>query len=113
MKYEGIFITDPDRGGDAGKKVVAAIQEVITKNDGTIGEVQEWGRRKLGHPILAKRDGYYTWIQFELQSEKMDRVQSLLRLNDDVWKFMVTSHQEPKKLKVRVRKPKSAEAKAN
>ncbi len=62
-KYETIFVADATLSDEAIAALVAKFQGLIEQN-GTLGEVNEWGKRRLAYPINHKTEGYYVQATF-------------------------------------------------
>jgi len=88
--YEGLFIIDPDLSADISKQTIDAITDIIVKQEGVISETSEWGRRKLSYLIQKKREGVYVLFTFSIKPETIARLHSLLRLNDQILKYLIT-----------------------
>lgn len=61
--YETIFVVDLSNGEDAVKAMVEKFTSLIAAN-GTITEVNEWGKRRLAYPINDLNEGYYVLVKF-------------------------------------------------
>lgn len=61
--YETVFIIDPRKTEDETAATVAKFKTLIEEN-ATIGEVNEWGKRRLAYPINDQTEGYYVVISF-------------------------------------------------
>lgn len=75
-KYETIFIVSPKLDEDATKAMVERFTQLIEAN-GTIDEVDEWGRRRLAYEIDDEREGYYVLVHFTSSPDfpaELDRV---------------------------------------
>ncbi|MCP4158057.1 MAG: 30S ribosomal protein S6, partial [bacterium] len=59
-KYEIGFIINPEATEDDVKKITDSVTAVITKDEGTVDKVDDWGRRKLAYPIQKHNEGIYT-----------------------------------------------------
>ena len=64
QKYETIFIVDVDLTEEAIAETVAKFKALIEAN-GTVSNVDEWGKRRLAYLINDKPEGYYVLIEFE------------------------------------------------
>lgn len=75
-KYETIFIVNPKFDEESTKAIVERFKQLITDN-GTITEIDEWGKRRLAYEINDEREGYYVLINFTSEKEfpaELDRV---------------------------------------
>lgn len=76
-KYEALYILDPDLDDDARTQLIDRFKSVVEENGGTVGELDEWGKRKLAYPINGFREGYYVLMNFEgtpAVAKDLDRV---------------------------------------
>ncbi len=97
--YEGLFIVDPDLGPDASKAAVQSISEAITRNGGTITELQEWGKRRLAYMVKKKREGNYVLVVFSAPTEAIAKVNTQIQLSEQVLKYLITRKQPPRKMR--------------
>ena len=61
--YEALYILDPSLSEEQIAALVARFQSVVEAN-GTVSEVNEWGKRRLAYPINDEEEGVYTVINF-------------------------------------------------
>ena len=67
-KYEPIIVVDAALTEDEINATVEKFKALISAN-GTIENVDVWGKRKLAYPIDFKTEGYYVLINFASQAE--------------------------------------------
>ena len=63
-KYETVFIVDVTLGEEQIAATVEKFKSLIESN-GTVTNVNEWGKRRLAYPINDMHEGYYVLIEFE------------------------------------------------
>ncbi len=63
-KYETLFIVNPTLSEEATAELVAKFKALVEKN-GTLTNVDEWGKRRLAYPINDLNEGYYVLFDFE------------------------------------------------
>lgn len=68
VNYESLMVFSVKDGEEASKALLAKFTDLISAN-GTLGEVDEWGKRKLAYPINKEPDGYYAVVNFEAEPE--------------------------------------------
>lgn len=74
--YEVLFAIDLTLGDDGVKALVSKFTDMIAEN-GTLGEVNEWGKRRFAYPIKDLNEGYYVLANFEAPTDfpaELDRV---------------------------------------
>ncbi len=82
-------ITDEERAAALEK-----VQEFITREGGTITNVDDWGKKKLAYEIQKMTEGYYTFIRFESEPSVPGRVEENVRLMEQVIRFLCISREE-------------------
>lgn len=87
--YETLFIVDLQVGGDEEvKAVVEKFTNLISEN-GTITEVNEWGKRKLAYPINDQAEGYYVLVNFTAPAEFPAELERIFNINENIMRSMV------------------------
>ena len=61
--YEAVYILDPSLSEEAIASLIAKFKGVVEAN-GTVSEVDEWGKRRLAYPINDLMEGYYVLMTF-------------------------------------------------
>ena len=56
---------------------------------GTVGEVEEWGKKRLAYEIQHMREAYYYFIQFEADATAPAEIESHMRIMDNVLRYLV------------------------
>jgi len=92
-KYETLFIIHPDRV-DEKDAVLERLTEIITKDEGQVLKVDEWGMRKLAYPIEKKKHGYYILMEFAAPAETPDKLAQNFRIDERVVRFIVVKLDE-------------------
>jgi small subunit ribosomal protein S6 len=62
--YESTFIINASLDDPQVDAVIGRVQEVITKNGGTITALNKWGRKRLAYTINKKTNGFYVNLEF-------------------------------------------------
>ena len=78
-------ITDEERA-----KVVEKAKGYITRFGGEVGEVEEWGKRKLAYEIEDETEGYYVLYNFESTPDYPVEIERRLNINENVLRSLVT-----------------------
>ena len=65
------------------------IETTITTDSGVVDSVEEWGKRKLAYAIDKLTDGDYTLINFHAEPTAIAELDRVLRIMDDVVRFMI------------------------
>lgn len=90
-KYEIGFIINPDATEEEVKKIIDSIVAIIKKADGSIENIDEWGRRKLAYPIEKHHEGTYVFINTDVvgTGTVFADLERRLKLSEKVMRFIV------------------------
>ena len=86
--YETIFVINPSLDEEATKAVVEKFKTLIEQN-GTVENVDEWGKRKLAYPINYITEGYYVLINFSSDAQVPAELERIYRISDDIIRSIV------------------------
>lgn len=86
--YETLFICDLSLGDDAAKATVEKFKALIAEN-GTITEINEWGKRRLAYPINDLNEGYYVLVNFTSGPDFPTELERIYNITDGIMRSMV------------------------
>ena len=93
--YETLFIIDAQLSEEAIKALVEKFTSLIASN-GTLGEISEWGKRRLAYPINDKNEGYYVLVNFEAEGAFSAELERIFGITDGIMRSIVIRHDEKK-----------------
>ena len=67
-KYELAVVISAKIDDEARADVLERAKALITRFGGQIGEIEEWGKRKLAYEIQKQTEAYYYFINFEAET---------------------------------------------
>ena len=88
MSYEVLFVVDLTPGEEAVKALVEKFTSLIAEN-GTVNEVNEWGKRRLAYPINDMNDGYYVLVNFSAPTDFPAELERIFSITDGILRSMV------------------------
>ena len=91
--YELMFIIDPTLEDEKKEATVETVKGLI-EADGTVGEVDVWGLRKLAYPIQKKNEGYYVVVTFQASPELPKELDRRLRISEVVMRHLIINKDE-------------------
>jgi small subunit ribosomal protein S6 len=86
-EYETIYILRPNVDNDAAEKIVDRLKEVITRLEGTLTKLDNWGKRKLAYPIQKNSRGIFVYLKYVGFNDLVAEIERTLRLLDEVVRF--------------------------
>lgn len=87
--YELLFFVAPSIDEETRLAVMKRIDTAITADNGTVDNVDNWGKRKLAYEVSGLTDGDYTLIDFHANPESIAELDRVLRITDAVERFMI------------------------
>lgn len=86
--YEALYILDPSLTEEQTAALVAKFKGVVEAN-GTVTEVDEWGKRRLAYPINDLMEGYYVLMTFTAAAAVPAELDRIFRITDGVMRSMI------------------------
>lgn len=83
-KYEMMIILDPLLDDNDVAPLLDAFLKVVSKDGGTVDNVDIWGRRRLAYDINKKQDGIYAVVDFTCEPATSAELDRQLNLNEAV-----------------------------
>ena len=88
-KYEVLYVLNPNLTEEETQGVVEKFKTLIEQN-GTIDEMDEWGKRKLAYEINYLTEGYYVLVKFTSAPAFPAELDRILGITDGVIRSLVT-----------------------
>ena len=89
--YELLYFVAPNIDEDTRANVTKRIETAVAQGNGTIDNVDNWGKRKLAYEINGLSDGDYTLIDFHTDPQSIAELDRVLRINDAVVRHMIVA----------------------
>ena len=92
-KYEGLSVLNPNLTEEETQAIVEKFKTLIEQN-GTVDEMEEWGKRKLAYEINYLTEGYDVLVKFTSGPELPAALDRILGITDGVIRSLVTLRYE-------------------
>ncbi len=92
-KYEVLYVLNPNLTEEETQAIVEKFKTLIEQN-GTVDEMEEWGKRKLAYEINYLTEGYYVLVKFTSGPELPAEMDRILGITDGVIRSLVTLRYE-------------------
>ena len=92
IKYETVFIAEPEIPNDQVDQLVAKIKDTVTAHKGSVIGEDRWGRRRMAYPIHGFREGFYTVINFTAEPTVVSALEHLYNVTDTVIRQLTIRH---------------------
>ena len=87
-KYEIMVIVKPNVEDDARAQLSESLKGIITKDNGTIDNVADWGLREFAYEIQDFKKGYYPVLDVTAPAVAIAEFDRLARINANVLRHM-------------------------
>ena len=91
--YEAVYILQPDLSEEQISALVAKFKAVVEAN-GTVSEIDEWGKRRLAYPINDEEEGVYTVINFTSEPSFPAELDRVYKITEGVMRSLIVAHEE-------------------
>jgi small subunit ribosomal protein S6 len=107
--YETVFILSTKLAEDGIAAMIQKFKDLIAAN-GTVDNVDEWGKRRLAYPINKEEEGYYTLISFTSAPEFTAELDRIYNITDGVLRSLIVKKEKEEPAKPKA-EPKAEEKK--
>lgn len=87
-KYETTFIVNASLDDTQVDSVVGRVHDTITKNGGTIGATNKWGRKRLAYSINKKTNGFYVNVEFDAPGTVLALLERSFQLDEMILRYL-------------------------
>jgi len=92
-KYEVVFILKQLEEETIEANIVK-FETLLTNSGAVIEEINRWGKRRLAYEIKKHREGFYTIVTFSAEPKAVFELERVMKITDDVLKYMVINLDE-------------------
>lgn len=87
-KYEAMMVYSVTGGEEAVNALTEKFKALVAEN-GTLENVDEWGKRKLAYLINDEAEGYYVLMSFESDANFPAEFERVAKITDGVLRTMI------------------------
>lgn len=87
-KYEAALIFSVKNGDEAVAALKEKFNDLIAKN-GTVENVDDWGKRRLAYEIEDEAEGYYVFFTFASEPSFPAELERIAKITDGILRVMV------------------------
>ncbi len=88
-QYELVTILSPQLGEEELPAAVERINNFVVSRGGEVGNVDQWGRRRLAYPIERFTEGTYIVTQLSLDATRAAELEANLRISEEVIRHLL------------------------
>ncbi len=91
--YEVMFIVKTMEE-EAVEAIVTRVQDLITRNGGTINNIDRMGKKRLAYEVKKQNEGYYVLVEFAIEPAKIKEIDRVIKINEDIIRHLITKQGE-------------------
>ena len=111
-KYEMAVVISGKLEEDAKNAVLDKVKALIERFEGTIKNVDEWGKKKYAYEIQKSKEGYYNFIKFEAEPAAPAEIEHRMRIMDGVVRYLIVTDDLPENTQIKKEEAPAEEAPA-
>ena len=92
-KYEALYIIDPAQGEEGIAALVEKFKAMV-EAEGTLTNIDEWGKRRLAYPINDLNEGYYVLMNFESNPAFPAELERVMKITEGVLRCLTVAVEE-------------------
>ena len=93
-KYELAVVLSAKLEDEERAAAIEKIKGYITRYNGTVTNVDEWGKKRLAYEIQKMREGFYYFIKFDAEPNCPAEIERHVRIQDNVLRFLCVRQDE-------------------
>ena len=87
--YELTFIVSPEVADESLETVIDGISQFITSKEGTISEVERWGKKRLAYPVKHFLEGSYVLTRFKMNPAWSRELEANLQISEEILRHLL------------------------
>lgn len=87
-KYELTVVLSAKLEDEARLATLEKVKDMVARYEGTITNVNDWGKKKLAYEIQKMSEAFYTFIEFEAPATAPAELEAQLRIMDGVIRYL-------------------------
>ena len=87
-KYELTLVLNGKLEEDAKNAALEKAQEFIARFNGTVTNVDDWGKKRLAYDIQKVKEGFYYFIRFDAEPTAPAEIEKRMRIADNVIRYL-------------------------
>lgn len=107
--YECVIVLDAATTDEEKKKIIQRIKDILSKYQGEIEKVEEWGKRTLSYQIKEKSEGDYLWLAINSGPDFVKELNSDFKLNERILRHLILARKVSQKKGIKRLKKKTLE----
>ena len=87
--YELVYIVSPEVTDESLDNRVDTVSKFISGHNGTVDEVDRWGKKKLAYPINHFLEGNYVLTRFKISPARCKELETNLKISEEILRHLL------------------------
>jgi small subunit ribosomal protein S6 len=105
--YEMLYIISNQFTEEEVKPIVEKVASLIANNGGVVTYSEVWGKKKMTYPIKNFGYGYYFLVEFDVDVEKLRKIDKVLRMSNEVLRHQIIAKAKRSAEEIKAEKEKT------
>ena len=92
--YEVALVFAPGLGEAEYQSLEDKVGGWIEESGGTVNGSTHWGRRRLAYSIETNREGYYVFLDADIESRAVNEISERMNLDSEILRYLVIREDE-------------------
>ena len=93
-KYELALVINGRLSDEERDSALETVKGIVERFNGKIGEVEDWGKKRLAYEIQKMHEGFYYFIHFEAESSAPVEIESRVRILEPILRYLIVKEGE-------------------
>ena len=93
-RYELALVINGRLSDEERDSALETVKGIVERFNGKIGEVEDWGKKRLAYEIQKMHEGFYYFIHFEAESSAPVEIESRVRILEPVLRYLIVKEGE-------------------
>ncbi len=89
MTYELCLVLSGKLEEEAKNEQLDKVKALIERFEGTITDINDWGKRRLAYEIKKQREGFYYFITFDAAPTAPAEIESRVKIMEQVLRYLI------------------------
>lgn len=92
-KYELVVVLNGNLEDDARSAAMDKVSAYITRANGTVTGIDDWGKKKLAYEIQKMSEAFYYIVKFDAPQDAPAQIESNIRIMEQVIRFLIVKQE--------------------
>ena len=94
-KYEIAVVLSAKLEDEQRAQIIEKVTGLVERFEGTVTDVDNWGKKKLAYPVQKMDEGFYNFVHFETENADCpNEMEQQLRIMDGVIRYLIVKQEE-------------------